>query len=260
MQIQNLKVELFGSLALTGKGHATDTAVVLGLLGEQPDRLDPDKVPALVDKVTQRKTLDLPGRRTVAFDPSSDIVFKRQMLPRHPNAMRCTATGADAVFARTYYSVGGGFIVTDGEEPSASPDTPQVPYPFTTSAELLAMAQDAGLTIADLQRRNERSIRSDPQISQEIAHIWTVMQDCVARGLRQGGRTPRRPAGAPAGAWTACPPARARRQQRARRVARHGLGQSVRPRGQRGERRRWPSRYRTDQRRGRDHSRGAALL
>ena len=190
MPVQSLQVELFGSLALTGKGHATDTAVVLGLLGERPDRLDPDEVPALVGKVAQRKALDLPRGRTVAFDPISDIVFKRQMLPRHPNAMRCTATSADAVFARIYYSVGGGFIVTDGEEPSASPDAPQAPYPFTTSAELLVMAQEAGLTIAELQHRNERSIRSDAQISGEIAHIWRVMQDCVARGLRQGGELP----------------------------------------------------------------------
>jgi L-serine dehydratase len=190
MQVQSLQVELFGSLALTGKGHATDSAVVLGLLGERPDRLDPDDVPALVGNVTQRKALDLPGSRTVAFDPARDIVFKRQMLPRHPNAMRCTATGADAVCARTYYSVGGGFIVTDGEEPSGATDATRVPYPFTTSVELLAMAEDAGLGIAELQRANERSIRSDAQISREIAHIWTVMQDCVARGLRQGGELP----------------------------------------------------------------------
>jgi L-serine dehydratase len=190
MQVQSLQVELFGSLALTGKGHATDTAVVLGLLGERPDRLDPDDVPALVGNVTQRKALDLPGSRTVAFDPARDIVFKRQMLPRHPNAMRCTATSADAVCARTYYSVGGGFIVTDGEEPSGATDAPRVPYPFTTSVELLAMAEDAGLGIAELQRANERSIRSDAQISREIADIWTVMQECVARGLRQGGELP----------------------------------------------------------------------
>jgi L-serine dehydratase len=190
MQVQSLQVELFGSLALTGKGHATDTAVVLGLLGERPDRLDPDDVPALVGNVTQRKALDLPGSRTVAFDPARDIVFKRQMLPRHPNAMRCTATSADAVCARTYYSVGGGFIVTDGEEPSGATDAPRVPYPFTTSVELLAMAEDAGLGIAELQRANERSIRSDAQISREIADIWTVMQECVARGLREGGELP----------------------------------------------------------------------
>src|SRR5271167_449404 len=132
MPVQSVRVELFGSLALTGKGHATDTALVLGLLGEQPDRLDPDQVPALVAYVTQRKALDLPHSRTVAFDPATDITFTRQMLPRHPNAMRCTATSADVVFTRTYYSVGGGFIVTDGEEPSGTLGAPRAPYPFKT--------------------------------------------------------------------------------------------------------------------------------
>jgi L-serine dehydratase len=190
MQVLDLKVELFGSLALTGKGHATDTAVVLGLLGERPDRLDPDQVPSLVGKVAQQKTLTLPGGRTIAFDPATDIAFNRKMLPRHPNAMRCTATSPDAVYARTYYSVGGGFIVTDGDEEAGAPDAALVPYPFTTSADLLAMADDAGLSIAALQRANERSFRSDAQISDAIAHIWSVMQACVARGLRQTGELP----------------------------------------------------------------------
>jgi L-serine dehydratase len=190
LPVLHLNVELFGSLALTGKGHATDTAVVLGLLGERPDLVDPDEIPALVASVAARKTLALPQGRTIVFDPATDIVFKRQMLPAHPNALRCTATGSDTVFARTYYSVGGGFIVTDGEAPPGEAEAALAPYPFTTSAELLAMADQAGLSIAELQRCNERSIRTDEQISRDIAHIWEVMQDCVARGLRQTGELP----------------------------------------------------------------------
>jgi L-serine dehydratase len=104
--------------------------------------------------------------------------------------MRCTANGPDTVYARTYYSVGGGFITTDGDDPSDASAAIHVPYPFTTSAELLAMAQDADLSIAELQRSNERAIRSDAQISKEIGHIWDVMQACVARGLRQTGELP----------------------------------------------------------------------
>ncbi len=190
MAVDGLRVELFGSLALTGKGHATDTAVVLGLLGEKPDQLDPDQVPALVGAVAARKILSLPDGRIIAFDPIRDIVFNRAVLPRHPNAMRCTAHSAQAEFARTYYSVGGGFIIAEDDGAPGGADAALMPYPFTTSAELLGMAAAASLSIADLQRRNERLFRSDAQISHEIAHIWSVMQACVARGLRATGELP----------------------------------------------------------------------
>lgn len=189
--IHRLQVELFGSLALTGKGHATDTAVVLGLLGEQPHSVDPDEVAALVQTVAAKQMLTLPGGRTVPFDPAADVVFlRKQMLPRHPNAMRCSATGPDGSFSRTYYSVGGGFIVTDGDDEADAPDARRVPFPFTTSGELLAMAGDAGLGIAALQRENERAHRSDAEISTGITRIWTAMQACVERGLRQHGELP----------------------------------------------------------------------
>ena len=188
--IETLKVELFGSLALTGKGHATDSAVILGLLGQRPDRVDPDAVAGLVERVTTRKMLNLPDGRSVAFDPAVDIVFlKRQMLPRHPNAMRCTVGGNGWLLSRTYYSVGGGFVVTD-DEPASSVEPCLVPYPFTTSQQLLAMADDAGLTIAELQRVNERCFRSDAAISQGIGNLWEVMKACVQRGLREGGELP----------------------------------------------------------------------
>jgi L-serine dehydratase len=186
MIVTGLKVELFGSLALTGKGHATDTAVVLGLLGKKPDSVDPDQVAALV---AAARTIRLPDGQTVAFDAAADIVFlKQQRLPRHPNALRCSAIGPDALFAETYYSVGGGFIVTDSDAPGS--DIRTVPYAFTTSAQLLAMADAAGLTIAALQRENERALRSDAAISQGIGHIWEVMRACVNRGLRQDGELP----------------------------------------------------------------------
>jgi L-serine dehydratase len=191
LAVDELVVELFGSLALTGKGHATDTAIVLGLLGERPATVDPDRVGALVGALAAGKVLRLPHGRSVAFDPASSIVFrKRDMLPRHPNALRCTASGPDGVFTRTYYSVGGGFVVTDRDEDAGAGDARAVPHPFTTSAELLAMAGQAGLSIAALQRENERASRSDAEISAGITHVWTVMQACVERGLRQTGELP----------------------------------------------------------------------
>jgi L-serine dehydratase len=189
--VARLTVELFGSLALTGKGHATDTAVILGLLGERPASVDPDAVPALVRTVAERRVLPLPGGREVAFDPVTDIVFRRRdMLPRHPNALRCTAAGAGWTVSRTYYSVGGGFVVSDGEDGAPAEGAGPVPYPFATSAALLEMADAAGLTIAELQLANERSIRSDAEISAGIGRIWAAMQACVQRGLREGGILP----------------------------------------------------------------------
>jgi L-serine dehydratase len=186
-----VKVELFGSLALTGKGHATDTAVILGLLGERPHSVDPDAVAGLVRTVAEQRMLPLPGGASVPFDPVRDIVFlKRERLPRHPNALRCTAHGPGWSVARTYYSVGGGFIVTDDDAPDMAEAVRPVPYPFATSEELLAMADAAGLTIAELQRANERATRHDAEITAGIGRIWAVMQECVARGLREGGELP----------------------------------------------------------------------
>jgi L-serine dehydratase len=183
-----LQVELFGSLALTGKGHATDVAVVLGLLGERPDQVDPDHVARLVQQVVTRKTVNIRGHQ-VAFDPATDILFNPVMLARHPNAMRCSIIGADAALARTYYSVGGGNVIAEGDEGSGA-GTARAPYPFTTSLQLLEMAEAAGLTIAQLQRANERSLRSDAEISDGIARVWNAMQACVERGLRHGGELP----------------------------------------------------------------------
>lgn len=183
-------VELFGSLALTGKGHATDTAVILGLLGERPDKVDPDQVPALVQEAVRAKELRLPGGRKAHFDPVADIAFIREMLPSHPNALRFTARGGGAAFAKTYYSVGGGFVVTDGEEDAGATYGPTVPYPFTTSREMLDMAAAGGVSIAVLQRRNELTQRSDAEISRGVERIWAAMQACIDRGLAQSGILP----------------------------------------------------------------------
>jgi L-serine dehydratase len=189
--VTRLTVELFGSLAMTGKGHATDSAVVLGLLGCRPDTIDPDQAAGLVQAVRDRAALTLPGGRPVAFDPAADIQFrKRETLPRHPNALRFTATGLGLDLARTYYSVGGGFVLTDADEASGQVDARPVPYPFRTSAELLEMAGAAGLTIAELQLANERVQRSDAEVSRGIGRLWDVMQACVRRGLEQRGELP----------------------------------------------------------------------
>jgi L-serine dehydratase len=189
----SIMVDLYGSLALTGKGHATDTAVLLGLLGQKPDTVDPDAVPALLEGLRASGSLRLWDGLEVPFRRETDIVFHRQqVLPRHANGMAFTATGpGEATVRRVFYSIGGGFIVEDGDEGDVNGFVaPAIPYPFETSSELLSMASSADLTIAELQRQNERAIRSDSEISDGIARIWSAMRDCIERGLRQQGELP----------------------------------------------------------------------
>jgi L-serine dehydratase len=193
LEYSSVIVDLYGSLALTGKGHATDTAVVLGLLGLKPDSVDPDAVPALLEALRRSGILKLGGGLDVPFRPEADIVFhKREALPRHANGMAFTATGPGGLTVRrVFYSIGGGFIVEDGNDHEAGGFlAPAVPYLFRTSAELLSMAAAAGLSIAELQRQNERAMRSDDEIGAGIARIWAAMRDCVGRGLSQRGELP----------------------------------------------------------------------
>ena len=190
-QTLRITVDLYGSLALTGKGHATDKAVALGLLGCSPADLDPDEVPRLLEALAADRTVLLPSGTAAAFDPATDIVFRRrEVLPRHTNAMRFVATGPGDTFERVYYSVGGGFVVAEGDQEGAAPGALRVPFPFATSGELLLLAENAGLGIAQLQRENERRHRTDAEIDEGIDAIWDVMQACVRRGLSQGGELP----------------------------------------------------------------------
>ncbi len=193
--VVSLRVALFGSLALTGKGHATDTAVLLGLAGQRPDTLDPDAAKGLVETIRSTHRLPLPDGRVVAFGAGRDIVFRAgETLPRHPNALRITATLADGMErSRDYYSVGGGFVQDASGVPLAGGDTTMdraVPHPFADAAELVARADAAGLTIAELMRANEASRRSPAEISSGIARIVAAMRACVARGLRGEGELP----------------------------------------------------------------------
>jgi L-serine dehydratase len=188
--VEHLRVELFGSLALTGRGHATDAAVMLGLTGARPDSIDPDDAAAMVQQVRAQRRLTLPDGRRIAFDPQADIVFHpREALPLHTNGMRFTAR-PDMV--RTYYSVGGGFVVDEHGAPlaNAAPAPRDVPYPFHNMAELLARAEAAGLSIAALMRANEASQRGDAEVSAGIARLRAAMAACIDRGLRTDGELP----------------------------------------------------------------------
>jgi L-serine dehydratase len=191
-----VRVELFGSLGATGKGHGTDKAVMLGLESEEPERVDPDAVAPLVERVHVRHELSLLGTHAVPFHPAQDIVFhKLQSLPKHPNGMRfhALAEGGAELTQRTYYSVGGGFVV--GESTSA--DAPPVPtheeavaHPFTTGAELLERCDSGGLSISTLMFENERTWRDEAAVRAGLLEIWSVMQGCVRRGCEREGILP----------------------------------------------------------------------
>ena len=188
-----IQIELYGSLALTGRGHGTDRAVVLGLLGEEPDRVDPAHIDGLVRGVRKSQRIAVMGGPPIPFDEARDLLFRGDIvLPGHPNGMRFTAfDSAGAILRReVYYSVGGGFIEREGEPPAAASDAVQLPYPFASASEMLAEGGAAGLPIWAMMLENEKALASEAEIRQRIARIWTVMQECTLRGLTTDGLLP----------------------------------------------------------------------
>ena len=197
-QTARVQVILYGSLGATGKGHGSDKAVLLGLAGHEPDTVDVEAIPALLDEI-RAGTLNLIGERALRFDEARDLVFKRrESLPFHANGMRCLAFDAEdqEIANRVYYSVGGGFVVSDevaadgSRQKVIAPDATVLPYPFKTGDELLALTREHGISIAEVMRRNERHWRPDAETREGLLRIWRVMQDCVARGLRTEGILP----------------------------------------------------------------------
>lgn len=194
-----VQVDLYGSLGATGKGHGSDTAVLLGLGGHEPDTVDVDRIPALLDDLRQHRRVVLDGSHPVAFDEGRDVLFhRRETLPLHANGMRFSAFDAAGVVLaeRVYYSVGGGFVVSeqvaaDGQRQKViAPDTSVLPLPFHSGADLLALTQAHGCSIAEVMRRNERHWRTDAETEAGLLRIWAVMQACVERGCRTEGALP----------------------------------------------------------------------
>jgi len=190
-----LRGELFGSLAHTGRGHGTDKAVLLGFEGSEPDRCDPDQIPATLARIRSDRRLRLHGSHEIAFDEKADLVFnKRQKLPYHSNGMRFTAFDEhdEVLLTRDYYSVGGGFVVNHDEAAADRivPDATPLPHPFSTGDELLERCTEAGLSIAGVVMDNERVWHSDAEIRGGLMQIWQAMQACVTRGLREDGILP----------------------------------------------------------------------
>ncbi|WP_281977406.1 L-serine ammonia-lyase [Pseudorhizobium flavum] len=197
-RVAAIKVSLHGSLAYTGVGHGTGRAVILGLAGEEPHRVDPDRMDEIIAEVERTGTVTPPGHPTYAFQPKDDLVFDRkQTLPGHANGMTFSAFDADGrvLVRRIYYSIGGGFVVTDTElqrmrAAKNEQSGPSVPYPFATAREMLQMAQGSGMSIAQMKRANEEVTRSRGELDSGLDAIWEAMNGCIDRGLKVDGVMP----------------------------------------------------------------------
>ncbi len=190
-----VRVSLYGSLAHTGRGHGTDKAVMLGLQGELPDRVDPDRIEPMLEVIRGEAQIRLLGRHPVRFDEKSDLLFrKREKLPHHPNGMRFEALDADGgvLEGREYYSVGGGFVINQDKasEDRIVADATELPYPFANGDELLALCARHELRIGQLMLANESCWRPAAEVRSGLLAIRRAMRDCMERGYRHEGFLP----------------------------------------------------------------------
>ena len=190
-----LRASLHGSLAFTGVGHATDRATILGLAGFRPDSYDAEAAEAALARIRETRQVCPEGLGDLGFDPETDLVFDYdRSLPGHANGMVLMATDAqgDVTLRQVFYSIGGGFVMTEEELAAgkATDDGPPVPYPFKTAAEMLEMARASGKTIAAMKRANEVSRNGAAGLAKGTARIWEVMNACIDRGLTTDGTLP----------------------------------------------------------------------
>lgn len=189
-EVDKVRVELFGSLALTGKDHATDNACVLGLMAESPGCLDADNIPGLLALVKDTGELPLSGKRWIYFSSEQDLIFHYDTsLPEHPNAMTIKALNAEGglVLSRTYFSVGGGAVV--GEDDPQQTISSSLTYPYSSARELLQHCSKSGLSIAEITLANEAAL-GETESECKLLSLWRVMSGCIERGLAQEGVLP----------------------------------------------------------------------
>jgi L-serine dehydratase len=189
-----LKIELFGSLAYTGKGHGTDSALVMGLEGDLPDTVDPDTIKSRFETIAQTQILHVNREATLSFSCLNDIIFNyTELLPAHTNGMRFSAYDSHGteLLVEIYYSIGGGFILTEAQA-SQSEIIPSydIPYPFSTTKELIAHCENSGLTIQELMRQNEICLRPESEVNARLLQIYDVMQACIDKGSTTTGILP----------------------------------------------------------------------
>lgn len=193
--VSRVQVKLYGSLSATGVGHATDKAILLGLMGFDPESIDTQTSPNLLKDVEMNQVILLNGEKQVPLVYATDVNFLDESLPYHPNAMTLLVYDAvgQVLCSETYYSVGGGFIVSQsqlGQEDSAEEQVIDIPYPFQSAAELLKLCKEHHLSVSQLMLENEKSWRSEDEIRSRIIDIWNVMQQCIHNGLENEGVLP----------------------------------------------------------------------
>jgi L-serine dehydratase len=193
-RIERVGAQLYGSLALTGKGHCTDRAILLGWEGEEPRTIEPATVESRLERIRGAGRLRLLGEREIAFDEPMDLLFHReQVLPRHTNGMRFSAfDGAgETLCSESYYSIGGGFVLRGDEAEATAPaGSPRVPFPFDSAEELLAQCRQHELLIHELVLANETTWRSEAETRERLLELWQVMKDCVRQGFEAEGVLP----------------------------------------------------------------------
>jgi L-serine dehydratase len=192
----SITVTLYGSLAFTGKGHSTDKAIILGLMGFVPDTLDATKAKTKREALEQTNIIEAEGLPIIHFDPKAHLIFNYDgPLEGHPNGMIFNALDEDGaeICSETIYSIGGGFILSEDElNNRAEGDEPKtnVPYAFKNAVEMLAMSEQSGLSIGEMKRENERTLNNDAEIDAKLDKIWDVMNNCIERGLARDGILP----------------------------------------------------------------------
>ncbi|PAU52516.1 L-serine ammonia-lyase [Pseudomonas sp. PIC25] len=192
-RVTRVEVKLYGSLSATGVGHGTDNAVIMGLMGEWPDRIDPRQIAPRIAALKETGSLLLAGERPVAFDWARDMRLLDENLPYHPNAMTLIACDDNGeLHSDTYYSVGGGFVV-DAEQAAAGQldqDHTRLPYDFSSAVELLQLCRQHGLRVSELMLENEKAWRSEADIRAGLMRLWQAMRECVDNGLSEEGILP----------------------------------------------------------------------
>ncbi|NNK18228.1 MAG: L-serine ammonia-lyase [Maribacter sp.] len=191
--IENIEVHMYGSLSLTGKGHATDYAIMLGLSGADPEYVPIDQIHGIVQKIKDTKTIDFNNERQLPFDPLTHIIFNKKFLHFHANGIKFVATLKDGTKkTKTYYSIGGGFVIAK-ERKNAKRNIETFttfPFPIKTGNELLSYCIQERKTISEIVLENERSLRSDAEIDTEINRIWHTMLECIYTGCHTAGNLP----------------------------------------------------------------------
>ena len=192
-QVQNLTVDLFGSLSLTGIGHATDLAVMLGLSGADPEYVPVENIGAIIAEINTTKSLILGAELPITFDPKVQIVFNKNFLPFHANGMTFTVeTQTGAIYTSTFYSIGGGFVVKEESASNEKNDEIKAsfPYPIDKATELLSYCKEQNMTVSQLVYENEKSLRSEDEIHHELMRVWNTMLECMYIGCHTEGVLP----------------------------------------------------------------------